>query len=132
MTWRWLPALVFLAAFPMTDARAQFFSCSGTSSGTVCKITSATVVNAPSTNPSVTYAWDATNSAPKSQSIVGCTTNGFAFTVNDEIGTAGTYPITVTASGTDKIDTSTTPFALNSNFESITFQCDGSGNWLVE
>jgi hypothetical protein len=57
--------------------------------------------------------------------------------VKDEVGTAGTYPITVVIGfgPADTIDGQPS-FVLNTNFESVTFQCDGSsgatGNWLVE
>jgi hypothetical protein len=53
----------------------------------------------------------------------------------DEAGVAGTTPIAVaapTGSTGETIDKVASPFVLNSNFESITFQCDGAGNWLVE
>lgn len=82
-----------------------------------------------------TVAWDSATPANKTELL---TTNGIAcnsatrvFTIKDEIGTAGTYPITVTPQINDKIDGAGT-FILNSNFESITLQCDGASNWLVE
>lgn len=58
--------------------------------------------------------------------------NGFTITVKDELGSAGPNPIGVTPNVGDTIDTTTGPFVLNSNFDSITFECDGNHNWLVE
>ena len=64
-------------------------------------------------------------------------TPGETIIIKDEIGTAGTSPITVTPQSGNTID-GTGSFVLNSNFESITLQCDWySGmilipNWIVE
>ena len=85
-----------------------------------------------------TVAWVSTAPANKSESLgpnaIACSSAINAakeFTIKDEIGTAGTYPITVTPASPNTID-GLGSFTLNSNFESITFQCDGISNWLVE
>lgn len=87
-----------------------------------------------------TYAWDSPTVGAKSETIgVACssTTPGETITIKDEIGTAGTYPISVMPQSGNTID-GIGSFTLNSNFESITLQCDWySGmtsipNWIVE
>ena len=128
-----------------TDAAGQT-SCGGFMTGQVCLVTATSVTMSMHSN--VTYEWNNANGAAVTQTIptsLTCggslATNGFTFTVKDETGTAGTYPITVVPAGSDTIDqtdNATKPFVLNANFESITFQCDGAptsgipGNWLVE
>ena len=115
-----------------------------TASGMVCPVTSTPVTMTPNwTN--TTYAWNiSSETTPQSLTIgficggsgTGHVPNGFAFTVKDENGMAGTFPISITPDGSDTIDAPGGPagvsFVLNANFESITFQCDSSGNWLVE
>jgi hypothetical protein len=130
-----LPAIAILFALSGTSAQAQVYSCSSTGAGNVCRITSATSVTMSSTSTNVTYAWDSAVPSPKTQQInFSCASTAFSFTVKDEVGTAAAYPITVSVaplvSGT--IDTATTPFVLSTNFASVTFQCDGNGNWMVE
>jgi hypothetical protein len=58
------------------------------------------------------------------------------FTIKDALGQAGANPITVKAT-TSTVDTiaGATGFIMNSNFESVGFQCDSaaaSGNWMAE
>jgi hypothetical protein len=87
-----------------------------------------------STAGNVTYAWDSGINLSKAQNVsFTCPSSSFTFTVKDEYGTAGTYPITVTpkTGSSDTID-KVSSFALNTNFEAIVFQCDGGTNWLVE
>lgn len=111
---------------------------------TICVVTDA--FGTFNTNNDVTYAWDSTVPTNKGLTIsFSCTSGyaGFTFTVKDEIGTAGARPIVVTAQSSDTIDapgagTGHNAFVLNSNYESLTFQCDGAGNtsgagnWLVQ
>lgn len=131
---RWALAFAALAAFPA--ARSQAATCTPTTPNTVCVITTGTTSNPTASGVNfVTYAWDSATAAPKTQSIgFSCTgvANGFTFTVKDELGSAGANPISVAPNIGDTIDTTAGPFVLNSNFESITFECDGNHNWLVE
>lgn len=125
-------AFALSAVVPAICADAQT-NCTSYTSGQVCRITATAVTMSASSN--VTYAWDNTTASPRSQAIgFACNTvpNGFSFTVKDEVGTAGTIPITITPVSGDKIDTGTAPFVLTTSYESITFQCDGNVNWLVE
>jgi hypothetical protein len=119
-------------ASPAACAHAQA-TCSSTPSTDVCVITTANLVTT-NANPNVTYAWD--NPAIGNKGLAIGTTcasgkNGFIIIIKDEIGTAGTYPIIVTTAGGNTID-GAAQFMLNSNFESITLQCDSTSNWLVE
>jgi hypothetical protein len=84
-------------------------------------------------------AWNSTAPAAKTEDLnhnsIACSSTTIGFTIKDEAGTAGTYPISIVPNGTDTIDknyNATTPFVINSNFQSNTFQCDGAGNWIVE
>jgi hypothetical protein len=147
MTRQYLGALAVLAAFPATDALAQSGpSCSSVSGyPIVCIVSAGATVSVTSTASNVIYAWDSTDAVNKTTAIgFACTSSlaGFTFTVKDEIGTAGAFPIAVTPNGSDTIDAPGGPmgvsFTLDSNYESITFQCDGNangsgnGNWMVE
>lgn len=129
-------AFVALAAFPA--ARSQAATCTPTTPNTVCVITTGTTSNPTASGVNfVTYAWDSATAGPKTQTVgFSCggtgVANGFTFTVKDELGSAGANPIGVTPNIGDTIDTAVGPFVLNANFESITFQCDGNHNWLVE
>ena len=81
-----------------------------------------------------TIVWYSSSTSPKSESIYGCTAaaKGNFLTIADGIGTAATYPITITpASGT--IANAST-FVESVNKYSGTFQCDGGspGNWVPE
>jgi len=135
---RWLITFSVIAVFFVPGASAQT-SCTLVMGGQVCQVTAATVTMSTSSN--VTYAWDSTTVSSRTQGIGfycgGTTTpfvaNGFSFTVKDEVGTAGTTLISVTPfGGTETIDMNARAFVLNANFESITFQCDGNHNWIVE
>lgn len=78
-----------------------------------------------------TIAWNSSSAAPKTDTIYACTLQfqGRLLTVKDEIGTASTYPITLSpASGT--ID-GTASYVLPVNKQSATLQCDGASNWVV-
>jgi hypothetical protein len=62
--------------------------------------------------------------------------NGQRIVVKDENGQAGANPITIKAT-TSTVDTiaGSTGFVMNSNFESVGFQCDSAatnGNWMAE
>jgi hypothetical protein len=128
----WPFAFVTFVVFPVADSWAA--TCTPSANYSVCVITGATTSNPTSSSAVyVTYAWSSSAVVPKSQTIgFLCTSILYNFTVKDEAGTAAKYPITVTPYMTDTIENSTTPFVLNSNFESITFLCDGNHNWLVE
>jgi hypothetical protein len=135
---------MLFGALPVSDVWANC-----TLHGTVCVTTSGGSTNIDYHNASLTtYAWDSTTTNVKTNTLnftcTGGTYVGYTFTVKDEIGTAGTYPIVVTGmtGSNDTFDspgaTPSNSFTLNSNYESITFQCDGgynssgNGNWMVE
>jgi hypothetical protein len=137
-----------LAAYPLTGAHAGTSCNTVGTNATVCVITAINASTVSSANASqTTYAWDSSNANNKVSNLnFSCTSAvvGYVFIVKDEIGTAGTYPITVNrmVGGSDTFDSPGGPpaksFILNSNYESITFQCDGAynssgvGNWMVE
>jgi hypothetical protein len=131
----WFLALVIFFAVPLTGSWATAVPCPPTGNNMVCQITmnTAAVTNS---DTYVTYAWNSAMTGTKSLTITPtCNSSTLNFIVKDEIGTAGTYPILVYPTIGNTIEntyTATTPFALNSNFESITFLCDGAGNWIVE
>ena len=81
-----------------------------------------------------TYAWQSSTTAGKTETIGGTcnsSTNGYTIIVKDEIGTAGAYGIVIYPQSGNTIDNQG-GFAITSNFESITLQCDGVSNWIIE
>jgi len=82
--------------------------------------------------PIATIAWASADAAPKSEVLPACTSSnvGVTITIKDEQGTANTYPITVTASGST-LDGQLSD-VLSSNLQAQIFQCDGNGNWILE
>lgn len=83
-----------------------------------------------------TYAWTST-AMTKSETLGDAcgpmgANDGETVIVKDESGTAAGYPITVAPQSGNTIDGGGS-FVLNSNFQSATFQCDGTtSNWIVE
>jgi hypothetical protein len=134
MVRKYLFAIATFAAFQATQASATTYL-RQVPSGTTDDLTLADL----GLGYSPTIAWISTTTGAKTEDLnfnsIACnaTYKGYAFTVKDEIGTAGANPITVVAltSPANTIDGAAT-FTLNSNYESITFQCDGVSNWLVE
>lgn len=129
-----------------TDRAVATTTCSTGPYQIICIVPDATGTFNSSKN-NVTYAWNSTAAGPYGLAIsLSCTSGnaGFTFTVKDEVGTAGTtHQIVVSTTAPDTIEapgsTGNTAFKLNSNYESITFQCDGTGNgmglggnWMVE
>jgi len=83
------------------------------------------------------YAWDNPTVANKTLTLESCATVAAAIVVvKDEIGTAGvggtTNTITITPHSGDTIDVILTSLTLSANYQSVTLQCDGVGNWMVE
>ena len=80
-----------------------------------------------------TVAWNSSVASAKTEILPLCaaTNKSVTVTIKDAIGTAGTYVITVNPSGGNTIDAQTSD-PLTANYESSTYQCNGSGNWLKE
>lgn len=81
-----------------------------------------------------TIAWNSSTASGKTETLYACNAANAWKTliIKDEIGTAGTYPITLTPSAGNTIDGMST-FPMPANFYSAPIQCSGvSGNWLVE
>ena len=68
---------------------------------------------------------------------------GVTIVVKDEEGNAGivtpsgigiinTIQIVPNVTRPDTIDGATQPYVLSTNYQSVTLQCDGNGNWIVE
>ena len=92
-------------------------------SGTTDSITSA--------DANGTIVWNSSSANAKSEALINCilALNGMTVSVKDGIGTAGTYPITVSSNSIDGSGT----YYLAFTHQSVTFQCDGSTtNWIVK
>lgn len=80
-----------------------------------------------------TVAWDSSAGSIKTENLYACSSGAKAnkLTILDEIGTAGTYLILIVPSGTDKVNNQTIG-AISFNNQSLTIQCDGAGNWVIQ
>jgi hypothetical protein len=80
----------------------------------------------------ITIAWDSADAAPKAETVPGCTLalKAKLYVFKDEIASAQVYPITVTPT-TGTIDGEMN-YTLYTNLSSMTMQCDGIGNYVVE
>lgn len=76
-------------------------------------------------------AWNSATASPKTEFLFACTlaTKGAILTIVDDVGTAGTYPITITPSGINTV-LGATSFIIAFNRQSATIICDGIGNWV--
>jgi hypothetical protein len=81
--------------------------------------------------PLATIGWASAAAVVKTETLYQCTAGakGYAVTIKDEVGTASTYQITINATSST-IDNASTSI-LSYNLQSVTFQCDGAGNWIV-
>lgn len=80
--------------------------------------------------------WASLSSGAKTEFLYLCTTStkSFILKVTDVAGTAQTYPITLTANGTNKLiwqGVQYATFILPFSGQEIAAQCDGSGNWVL-
>jgi len=78
-----------------------------------------------------TIAWNSSATSAKTEFLYGCTasTKSGIVTIVDDYGTANFYSISVVPSGVNTILLSPS-FTLNFSRQSMTFQCDGLGNWV--
>lgn len=81
----------------------------------------------------VTVAWKSSTAAPKTQTLYACGAGqkGKSLSIKDEVGTAATYPITVTPNGSDTIDNAAFAYIFF-NLQNMQVQCDGAANWIVK
>jgi hypothetical protein len=92
---------------------------------------------------SITTNTTLTSSSPKYIGVntVGATTNitlpaanvvaeGFIFVINDEIGVAGSFTITITRAGSDTIEGSTTK-TITTNLGSLRIYSNGVDQWFL-
>lgn len=94
-------------------------------------VTSGTTDTVLSADQNGVVVWNSNSSSPKTQTLFACTSllNGYNVTIKDEIGTAGSYPITV--SSASNIDGQAS-FIMAFNYQSVTFRCDGSTtHWVI-
>jgi len=102
----------------------------GGSTNTVRVLTSGASDTA--TTNDVTILWDSSAASAKTQNIYACSSASKAniLKITDEYGNAGTYPISLVPSASTINGVSS--FAMNTNTNSITLQCDGVNNWTVQ
>lgn len=107
------------------------FPATPTTLGTLRVVSSGTTDSATSLDG--TIAWNSSSASGKTETLYACGSGGKGsiVTVTDEIGTAGTYPITVAPSGVNTINNAST-YIMAFNYQSVTFQCAGAGNWIVQ
>lgn len=76
--------------------------------------------------------WNSATASAKTENLIPCNaaSNGYITTIVDEIGTAGTYAITLTPSAGNTINTIAT-YAMAFNQQSVTVQCNGVSNWVL-
>ena len=79
----------------------------------------------------ITVAWDSPTTGAKSEAVPACTSLNKAkiYIFKDEIGTAQTYPITITPGG-GTID-GLSNFVLRTDYAAMQMQCDGISNYVV-
>ncbi len=80
-----------------------------------------------------TISWNSSTALAKTETLYACgaSQKGFPVSVKDEYGNAGTYPITVTPSGSNTIDKALL-YIEAFNFQNVLFRCNGAGNWIVQ
>ena len=88
------------------------------------------------TLPVITLSWASTTAAAKTENLPACVAanKNQTFNVADTAGTFGTYNMTVTPNGTDKIinaGSSVSSLVLSVSGESISFQCNGAAAWIL-
>lgn len=79
-----------------------------------------------------TIAWNSSSTSAKTETLFACSSliSGFTVTIKDQIGTAATYPITITSAS--NIDGSTS-YYMAFNYQSVTLQCNGgTTSWIVK
>lgn len=79
-----------------------------------------------------TVAWNSSSALAKTETLPTCNfaANGFTVAIKDEIGTAGTYPITIT--GAQTLDGQAV-YIMAFNHQATAFQCDSTeSNWVVK
>ena len=90
-----------------------------------------------SDGPIGTIAWAYPDQNSKTETLFACTslgttpTTGYLITIKDEIGTSSAYSIQINPAPTNTID-GLASYALKANHGSVTLQCDGAGNWMLE
>lgn len=79
-----------------------------------------------------TVDWKSAATSAKTETLYQCTATwqGKALSVVDDIGTAATYPVAILPHAGDTILNSS-GYVLNFNNQSVTFKCNGSGNWVA-
>jgi len=94
------------------------------------RITSGTTATAPATFD-VTVVWASAATSAKTTSIAACASAlaGFKVTVKDEQANAQTYSITTTP-GSGTIDNKA-KYIQHTNGQSLSLQCDGVSNWMI-
>lgn len=105
----------------------QAISSSSSSTGGVRLVASGTTDTVLATDTFI--GWNSSTTSAKAESISAGTFAGQTVIIKDAIGTAGTYNITVTASGCT-IDGQATK-VMSNNLESIGLKWDGVSNWMV-
>lgn len=77
--------------------------------------------------------WNSATASAKIEHLPVCDSglSGAIGTIVDEIGTAATYSITLTPIGSDTINLSPS-YPLIFNQQSVTIQCNGAGNWVLQ
>lgn len=83
-----------------------------------------------------TIAWNSAATGAKTEVLFACATStkSAKLTVLDQKGTAGLYPITIQANGTNKliyVGVSYSTLSMPFGGQSYNIQCDGTGNWVV-
>lgn len=88
------------------------------------------------TTADCSLGWASGTTSAKTEFLYVCaaSTKSYILKVTDQAGTASTYPITLTANGTNKLiwqGVQYASFILPFSGQEIAAQCDGSGNWVL-
>lgn len=80
-----------------------------------------------------TIAWNSSSASGKTETLYACGSGqkGFPLYIKDEVGTAGTYPITLAPNGGNTIDNSALAYVAF-NLQGVQLRCNGLGNWIVQ
>lgn len=83
-----------------------------------------------------TIAWNSATTGAKTEFLFACTssTKGAKLTILDQLGTAGLYPISIMANGTNKlvyVGVQQTTLLMPFGGQAYNVQCNGAGLWAV-
>lgn len=88
------------------------------------------------TTADCSIAWASAATGTKTEFLYACSsaTKSYSLRVSDQQGTASTYPITLTANGTNKIVVpggQISSYTITFSGQSSSIQCDGTGLWIL-